>query len=63
MNDDLRDHDVPWERNACLTIKADSRVEVDAIFDSLNAYARKIGAGSIFSDYEGPQDPAEAGRS
>lgn len=45
----------PWEQNACFTIKADSREEVGCIAGKLDRYARRIGAGAMFCDYEGPQ--------
>jgi hypothetical protein len=43
-----------WEQNACFTIRAESRERVDEIAHKLAAYARRIGAGELFCDYEGP---------
>lgn len=47
--------DVPWEANACLTIKAGSEREVNDVLTKLDRYARRIGAGAVFTDYSGPQ--------
>jgi len=41
----------PWVMNACFTIRAESEEEASEIYDRLDKYAKRIGAGAAFCDW------------
>lgn len=49
---------MPWQANAQIITQADSKIDAYEICGLLNRYAIRIGAGCMFSTYDGPQDDA-----